>query len=289
VLTVATANVNGIRAAVRRGMAGWLAARRPDLLCLQEVRASDELLAEALGPGWSGVHDEAEVKGRAGVAVMSRTPPLAVRSGLAELAGLAGTAEGGFDGSGRWVEADLALDVASSGAGLLTAVSAYVHTGEADTPRQDEKYRFLEAAAARLAQLTADGRHVLLTGDLNVAHREADLKNWKGNLKKAGFLPGERAWFDRLFDGTDGTDGTDGDWVDVHRALAGPGPGPYTWWSWRGKAFDNDAGWRIDYQIASSGLAARAVKAEVDRAPTYAARWSDHAPVVVEYELDAVG
>ena len=298
-LTVATVNVNGIRAAVRRGMDGWLADRRPDLLCLQEVRATDELLAEALGPGWSGVHAEAGVKGRAGVAVMSRTPPVAVRSGLAGPTGSSGSADSAFDDSGRWVEADLALDAAGSGASLLTVISAYVHTGEAGTPRQDEKYRFLDAAAARLTQLARDGRHVLLTGDLNVAHREADLKNWKGNLKKAGFLPDERAWFDRLLADRPPGDRLSVDrpggeapgpaWVDVHRAQAGPGPGPYTWWSWRGKAFDTDAGWRIDYQLASAGLAARAVKVEVDRAPTYAQRWSDHAPVVAEYDLRQAG
>jgi exodeoxyribonuclease-3 len=270
VLTIATVNVNGIRAAVRRGLGAWLAARRPDVLCLQEVRGDDAALAAALGPGWDGVHQEAASRGRAGVAVMARTPFLAVRAGLAGE---------GFEGSGRWVEADLPLDTVTSGAAVLTVVSAYVHTGEAGTPRQDEKYRFLAAVAARLEELAGDGRHVLLTGDLNVAHREADLKNWKGNLAKAGFLPDERAWFDRLLAG--------GRWVDVQRSLAGEGPGPYSWWSWRGKAFDNDAGWRIDYQIASSGLAARAVKAEVDRAPTYAERWSDHAPVVVDYDLGA--
>jgi exodeoxyribonuclease-3 len=270
VLTIATANVNGVRAAERRGMPAWLADRRPDVLCLQEVRSDVGALCGVVGPGWHGGHQESASKGRAGVAVLSRSR-VAVRTGLPGE---------GFDAYGRWLEADLALDAASSGAALLTVISAYVHTGEDGTPRQVEKYRLLDAAAARLAALAADGRHVLLTGDLNVAHREVDLKNWKGNLKKAGFLPGERAWFDRLLD--------DGAWVDVHRALAGPGPGPYTWWSWRGKAFDNDAGWRIDYQIASAGLADRAVKAEVDRAPTYAARWSDHAPLVAEYDLTPV-
>ena len=114
---------------------------------------------------------------------------------------------------------------------------------------------------------------MLLTGDLNVAHREADLKNWKGNLKKSGFLPQERAWFDRLL-------GV-GAWVDVVRALSGDGPGPYSWWSWRGRAFDNDAGWRIDYQLATHGLASRASACRVERAAAYALRWSDHAPVTV--------
>jgi len=267
VLTVATVNVNGVRAAVRRGMRPWLAERAPDVLCLQEVRATDADLAAALGDGWSLVHEEASARGRAGVAVASRTPPVAVRAGLAATSG-----DAGFDGTGRWVEADL-----PAGDCLLTVVSAYVHTGEAGTARQLEKEAFLEAAAVRLEGLAADGRHVLLTGDLNVAHREADLKNWKGNLKKAGFLPQERAWFDRLLG--------DGAWVDVVRALAGVGPGPYSWWSWRGKAFDLDSGWRIDYQIASAGLAERAVKAETDRAPSYAERWSDHVPVVVRYDV----
>ena len=272
-LTVATVNVNGIRAAVRRGMHPWLGDLMPDVLCLQEVRAPDDALAEALatGPGgdrpWYTVHEEAATAGRAGVSVHSRAEPIATRTGLPDPDPQAG----GINASGRWVELDLA-----TGSGTLTVISCYVHTGEADTPRQAEKYRFLDAARARLDALAADGRHVLLCGDLNVAHREEDLKNWKGNLKKAGFLPDERAWFDRLFAAG---------WVDVGRRLAGEGPGPYSWWSWRGKAFDNDAGWRIDYQIASAGLGARAVKCEVDRAPTYAARWSDHAPVVAVYDV----
>jgi exodeoxyribonuclease-3 len=264
---VASINVNGIRAAVRRGMGAWLTVRRPDVICLQEVRAPDDEVLAALGPGWHGVHAEAEAKGRAGVAVFSRTVPVAVRIGL-------GLPE--FADAGRWVEADLPL-TGSGRPGLLTVVSVYVHTGEADTPRQDEKYRFLDAARDRMLALAADGRHVLVCGDLNVAHREADLKNWKGNLKKSGFLPAERAWLDRLL-------GDDG-WFDVLRSLVGEGPGPYSWWSWRGKAFDVDTGWRIDYQLASPGLGGLAVKAEIDRAPSYAEHWSDHAPVVVSYQL----
>lgn len=262
-LVIATANVNGVRAAVRRGMRAWLDSRRPDLLCLQEVRATDEDLHAALGHGWHGVHEEAGTRGRAGVAVLARTVPAGTRTGL----------PGCPEAFGRWVEADLPL----AGGRLLTVASAYVFTGEAGTPRQDEKHAFLEAITARMAGLRTDGRHVLVCGDLNVAHREVDLKNWKGNLTRAGFLPAERAWLDRLTEG-------DG-WVDVHRRLAGVGPGPYTWWSFRGRAFDNDAGWRIDYQLASPDLAALAVKAEVDRAASYAERWSDHAPVVVGYDL----
>jgi exodeoxyribonuclease III len=261
VFTVATVNVNGIRAAVRRGMGPWLERRSPDVLCLQEVRAPDEVVHEALGPGWHGVHAEAAAKGRAGVAVFSRVPPVATRVGLP-----------GFAEAGRWVEADL-----RGAFGLLTVISVYVHTGEADTEGQAEKYAFLAAARTRLLDLAADGRHVLIGGDFNICHREQDLKNWKGNLRKSGFLPPERAWFTELFD--------EHGWVDVVRALSGDGPGPYSWWSWRGKAFDLDSGWRIDLQLASPSLAPAAVKAETDRAPSYAERWSDHAPVVVTYDL----
>lgn len=265
--TVATANVNGIRAAVRRGMPAWLDRRAPDVLCLQEVRAPDAVLREVFAEGWHLVHEEAEAKGRAGVAVLSRGAPAAVRVGLGDVAG----AER-FARTGRWVEMDLPTP-----AGPLTVVSAYVHSGEVDTPKQDDKYAFLDAMTLRLRQLGADGARVLVCGDLNVAHREVDIKNWKGNVKRAGFLPQERAYFDTFF-------GEMG-WVDVHRALAGPGPGPYTWWSWRGKAFDTDAGWRIDYHMATPALATTARTAEVDRADTYDERFSDHAPLVVTYDL----
>jgi exodeoxyribonuclease-3 len=262
-----SANVNGIRAAARRGGLVWLADQQPDVLCLQEVRATDEqlggVLEEAGFGAWHVAHTEAEFKGRAGVAVVSREPLLRVATSV-------GATE--FDGVGRWVEADVATP-----AGVVTVVSTYVYTGEAHTPRQELKLRFLEAISARLGQWTADGAMAVVTGDLNVAHHEHDLKNWKANVSKAGFLPAERAYFDHWLGA--------GDWVDVHRALHGPGPGPYTWWSWRGQAFDNDSGWRIDYQLASRPLAARAVRASAGRAAAYDQRWSDHAAVVVDYDL----
>jgi exodeoxyribonuclease-3 len=267
VLKVATVNVNGIRAAHRRGMAGWLESTDPDLLLMQEVRATDEVLREHLGGDWHLAHAEPVIdgsRGRAGVAVASRRPIKAERSRIGPQR---------FTGSGRWVEADVVLDDGST----LTAVSTYVFTGEFETPpRQAEKYAFLDAITERLTELRQDGRHVLLCGDLNIAHREEDLKAWKANRKKSGFLPGERAWLDRLFAAG---------WVDLGRRFGGDGPGPYSWWSWRGKAFDNDAGWRIDYQIASPGLATTALSCVVDRAPTYAERWSDHAPVVATYQI----
>ncbi|WP_334685049.1 exodeoxyribonuclease III [Intrasporangium calvum] len=265
-MRVITANVNGIRAAIRRGAAAWITAAAPDVLCLQEVRAGDAELAKALveaGLGhWHVAHTEGGAKGRAGVAVASREPYAAVRVGV----------DGAFGETGRWIEVDIATPT-----GAVTVASTYVHTGEAGTPRQVEKYLFLDAMTSRMQRAAASGELMLVTGDLNVAHREDDLKNWKGNLKKSGFLPEERAYFDRWFDELS--------WVDVHRALHGPGPGPYTWWSWRGKAFDNDAGWRIDYQLASGPLAALARSATVGRAESYAGRWSDHAPVVVDYDL----
>ncbi len=271
-LRVATANVNGIRAAQRRGVEAWLVERALDVLCLQEVRAPDDVLWSTVGSTWRGVHQEASAKGRAGVAVLSQVVPVAVRVGLGP-----GDDAAEFDDTGRWVEADHAV---AGEPGLLTVVSVYVHKGEAGTTKQEQKYRFLEVVLGRMQELAADGRHVVVCGDFNIAHREVDLKNWKGNVGNAGFLPEERAWLDRMLAGTG--------YQDVHRALVGDLPGPYTWWSWRGKAFDLDSGWRIDYQFATPSLAALARKAEVDRAPSYADRWSDHAAVVVDYDCDLV-
>ena len=268
-LVVASANVNGLRAAARNGMHGWVYRREPDIVTLQEVRAPDALVpglvGEVFGDGWNVVHAEAQAKGRAGVAVVTHLPIDAVRDGSDEPC---------FAGTGRWIEAD----VRPADGSLLTVVSAYAHTGDADVPaRMTEKLAWFDAATARLEQLRADGRQVLLTGDLNVAHRDTDLKNWKGNIGVAGCHPDERARFDHWFD-------TLG-WVDVARRLTGDVAGPYTWWSFRGRAFDTDAGWRIDYQIATPELAARAIESWVDRAPSYDERWSDHAPVVVSYRL----
>ncbi|KGM14000.1 exodeoxyribonuclease III [Cellulomonas bogoriensis] len=263
-LTIATANVNGIRAAYRRGMGEWLESRRPDVLLLQEVRAPEELVDGFLpSPRWRVAQQVCDIKGRAGVAVASRLPVGAVRVGLDQ---------GVPVNTGRWVEAELELPDGD----VLTVVSTYIHSGTAGTPKMDEKYVFLDLVTDRLAELRAAGGKVLVAGDVNIAHREVDIKNWKGNLRSAGFLPEERAYLDRWFDAG---------WVDVGRRLGGEGPGPYTWWSWRGQAFANDSGWRIDYQIVSPELAAHAVKAEVDRAATYEERWSDHAPLVVTYDL----
>lgn len=262
-LRIASVNVNGIRAAFRRGMGDWLVARRPDVLALQEVRAPDDVVRSLLVDEWHIAHTEAAAKGRAGVLVATRTPADS-RIGIGDSY---------FADAGRWVESDIAL---ASGK-RLTVASAYVHAGDPGSPKQDDKYRFLDAMLVRMAQLRDSSDYALVVGDLNVGHTELDIKNWKGNLKNAGFLPEERAYLDRIRD--------DLGWIDVGRDFAGPVDGPYTWWSYRGKAFDNDAGWRIDYQLATPELASLASEVVVDRAATYGERWSDHAPLVVDYDI----
>lgn len=270
--SVVSANVNGIRAAARRDNLEWLKASGADVLCLQEVRAPDDVLVKILadcGLGhWDVVHAEAAAAGRSGVAILTSSRLHEKRVGI-------GVKE--FADSGRWVEATV-----DSAHGPVTVVSTYVHTGEAGTGRQAEKYRFLDAMAKRLRQLRttakkADG-HVVVCGDLNIAHTSRDIKNWRGNRGKAGFLEEEQAYLSKWFAK---------DWVDLGREYAGDVDGPYTWWSWRGQAFDNDSGWRIDYVIATPQLASALTSVEVGRAPSYAQRWSDHAPVIATFKSSA--
>jgi len=273
-LRLASVNVNGVRASFRKGMGDWLAGRDVDILALQEVRASTEDLQGLLGDEWDILHDPATAKGRAGVAIASRRRAHIHRVEL-------GAAD--FDSAGRWLEADYEV-----GDTVLTVVSAYVHSGEDGTPKQVEKYKFLDAMEARLPELAAHSEFAVVVGDLNVGHRTLDIKNWKGNVKKAGFLPTERAYFDRFVGAEDDpayNAGAGLGWVDVGRRDAGEVPGPYTWWSQRGKAFDTDTGWRIDYHLATPALAERVASYVVDRAAAYDERWSDHAPVVVDYAI----
>ncbi len=270
-LTVTTVNVNGLRAAAKKGFTEWLAQTDADVICLQEVRAEpQQLAAEVREPdGWHTVHAPAAAKGRAGVSLYTRRAPERVQIGFGGF-GDAGSEE--FVGSGRYVEVDLPG---------VTVASLYLPSGEVGTERQDEKERFMGAFLSYLKGLrvraAADGREVLVCGDWNIAHQEADLKNWKGNKKNSGFLPEEREWLTRVFD--------EAAYVDVVRSLHPDEEGPYSWWSYRGRAFDNDTGWRIDYQVATPGLAGRAVKAWVERAATHAERWSDHAPVTAVFNL----
>ncbi|MDQ3404514.1 MAG: exodeoxyribonuclease III [Actinomycetota bacterium] len=264
-LTVSTVNVNGLRAAAKKGFVEWLAATEADIVCLQEVRSAVELLpAEAGAPeGWHTVHaDSRLLKGRNGVAIYSRQVPTSVRVGF-------GVPE--FEASGRYVEAWFP--------GLVVG-SLYLPSGEVGTLRQEQKERFMDTFLPYLAELrekaAASGCEVVICGDWNIAHQEIDLKAWKANRKNSGFTPAERAWLSRVFDEVG--------YRDTLRQLHPEGPGPYTWWSYRGKAFDNDSGWRIDYTVTTPGLAGRAVSAVVERAATYDERWSDHAPLTVTFD-----
>ncbi|GAA3992282.1 exodeoxyribonuclease III [Allokutzneria multivorans] len=266
-LTVSTVNVNGIRAAAKKenGLVEWLAATSAEVVCLQETRAEPgQMPDEVREPeGWHVVHAHSDQKGRNGVSILTRQQPEAVRIGF-------GAKE--FDSSGRYIEVDLPG---------LTVASLYLPSGDVGTPRQDEKERFMGAFLPYLAKrkraAKRQKREVVVCGDWNIAHREIDLKNWKGNQKESGFLPEERAWMDRVFG--------EAGYVDAFRKAHPEGPGPYSWWSYRGKAFDNDSGWRIDYQIATPGLAERVKEARIERAETYAARWSDHSPVTITYDF----
>ncbi|MDO5726638.1 MAG: exodeoxyribonuclease III [Bowdeniella nasicola] len=270
-----TFNVNGIRAAAKRGIVAWAEQNPSSVLALQEVRATAAQFTKAWQPEATIHLHDSELKGRAGVAQLSSLPVTAVRTGLAP----AGEDEPAVD-TGRWLEVDYDLQGRTR---PLTIVSAYLHSGTVGTEKMAQKYAHLNRVSTRLAALKADVdarlRDVVVVGDFNIVHSEYDIKNWKGNHNKtAGVLDEEIAylthWFDEL------------GFVDVQRKLAGTSQGPYTWWSWRGKAFDNDAGWRIDYQMASPQLAATARTAEVHRAQSYAARVSDHAALTISYDLD---
>ncbi|MET1044003.1 MAG: exodeoxyribonuclease III [Microbacteriaceae bacterium] len=283
-LRIATINANGIRAAYRKGMGDWLDGRDVDILAIQEVRASTEDLENLLGSDWDILHDPATAKGRAGVAIASRIGGRHRRGASIHRVELG---HPDFDSAGRWLEADYEV-----GDRIVTVVSTYVHSGEVETPKQVEKYKFLDAMTARLPELEKHSELAVVLGDLNVGHRELDIRNWRGNRKKSGFLPEERAYFDRIFgpageqvEGVDGSTGPGLGWVDIGRQWAGEVDGPYTWWSQRGKAFDTDTGWRLDYQVATPAFAATVTHYTVDRAAAYDQRWSDHSAVVVDYAV----
>nr|NLD39661.1 exodeoxyribonuclease III [Actinomycetales bacterium] len=261
-------------AAMRKGMAEWMAERQPDVILLQETRAEPEIVAGLL-PAWHVVTEASRIRGRAGVAAASRVEPLAERRGL--------PGETADVDSGRWLEVDYALDTS-----LLTLVSAYLHSGTAKTPTMDLKYAHLRLVDARLAALAGEAmlgkRQVLVAGDFNIVRGAADIRNFRSNHNKtAGVLDEEMAHLARWFGGS---------WRDVHRELVPVNEdgtaGPFTWWSNRGKAFDNDAGWRIDYHMASPRLSGVASSAVVDRAPSWDTRFSDHAPLTIDYDVAAI-
>jgi len=251
---VVSLNVNGLRSAGRKGLMPWIKRTDPDLVCLQEVKAHEaDLPPELLAPpDWHAFFHCAEARGYSGTAVYARKRPREVITGF-------GNAE--FDREGRYVEARFPK---------VTVISVYFPSGASSPHRQEAKFRFLDAFTPHLAALRASGREVILCGDVNIAHREIDLKNWRSNQKNSGFLPEERAWIGRLFE--------EQGWIDVYRHLE-PQTEQYTWWSNRGRAWDNNVGWRIDYQIATPGIGAKARATSVYTR----ARFSDHAPLIVDY------
>ena len=256
-LRIITLNLNGIRSAARKGFFGWMAVQDADIVCLQELKAqAADMQPEMLNPpGYFGAFHYAEKKGYSGVGIYSRAKPDRIVEGL-------GIAD--IDAEGRYLQADF---------GNLSVISLYLPSGSSSEERQQVKYYFLDKFLPHLRELREGGLDVVLCGDWNIAHREIDLKNWKGNLKNSGFLPEERAWMSHVFDEVG--------WVDVYRRLHPEATGEaYTWWSNRGQAWAKNVGWRIDYQIATPGIAGAARSGGVYRE----ARFSDHAPLTVDYD-----
>lgn len=253
-MRIITINLNGIRSAAGKGLYEWLAGQDADIVCLQELKAqAADMTGQMLAPhGYHSYFHYAEKKGYSGVGIYSRQQPDRVISGL-------GIAE--FDAEGRYICADFAG---------FSVVSVYLPSGSSGEERQAVKFKFMAAFLPHLRELRASGREVLICGDWNIAHKEIDLKNWRGNKKNSGFLPEERAWLTQLFDEIG--------FVDVFRRVH-PELEAYTWWSNRGQAWAKDVGWRIDYQIATPGIAAHAQTASIYKAQ----RFSDHAPLIIDY------
>ncbi len=259
-LRIISLNLNGIRSATNKGFLDWLPLQQADILCLQELKAQAPDLTPAMQApgGYHSCFHYAEKKGYSGVGIYSRRAPDRVVEGIGHA---------GFDAEGRYIRADF---------GNLSVISVYVPSGSSSPERQEAKFQFMDEFYPVLAALKAEGREVVLCGDWNIAHQEIDLKNWKSNQKNSGFLPEERAWLSRVFD--------EQAWVDVHRRLYPEATGEaYTWWSNRGQAWAKNVGWRIDYQIATPGIAATAYSGSVYKEQ----RFSDHAPLTVDYDWSA--
>ncbi|MCX7179775.1 MAG: exodeoxyribonuclease III [Proteobacteria bacterium] len=256
-LRIVSLNLNGIRSAVSKGFLAWLETQNADLVCLQELKAQDADLSDAMRAPESlqGWFHCAEKRGYSGVGIYARQPPEKVIEGI-------GNAE--FDAEGRYLRADF---------GKLSVISVYLPSGSSSPERQAAKFRFMEFFYPQLAALRQEGREIVICGDWNIAHQAIDLKNWKSNQKNSGFLPEERQWLTRVIDELG--------WVDVYRHLyPAAGDEAYTWWSNRGQAWAKNVGWRIDYQIATPTLAHTARQAAVYKDQ----RFSDHAPLTIDYD-----
>lgn len=254
-MQIITLNVNGVRAAARKGFFQWLPAQAADIVCIQELKAQrSDLDQEMIAPaGFRGYFHCAQKKGYSGVGIYCRDKPDNVVEGI-------GIEE--IDQEGRFLRADF---------GDLSVISLYLPSGSSGDHRQASKFFFMEHFFLILQELITEGRQILLCGDWNIAHQEIDLKNWRANQKNSGFLPEERAWLTRVFDEIG--------YVDVFRTL-NPDPDHYTWWSNRGQAWAKNVGWRIDYQIATPYIASKARKAAIYKE----SRFSDHAPLIIHYD-----
>jgi len=256
-----TLNLNGLRSAASKGFVDWATTVGADCMGVQEIRAQAEHVVGRFDrvAGLRGHFHYAQKKGYSGVGLYTKKVPTDVITGF----------DGGeFDGEGRWVETRFDSASARRRFKKFSVISCYFPSGSSGEERQAAKFRFLAALLPHLMALKAEREFVLL-GDINIAHQEIDLKNWKSNRKNSGFLPEERAWMTGLLD-----EGM----VDVFRTL-NPNPEQYTWWSNRGQAWAKNVGWRIDYQLATPGIAATAQRAEIylDQ------RFSDHAPLTIDY------
>lgn len=255
-MRIVSLNLNGIRSAVNKGFLEWLSVQDADAICIQEIKAQERDLGEAIrNPhGYRGCFHFADRPGYSGVGIYCRTTPDQVIAGL-------GIAD--IDAEGRYLEARF---------GNLSIVSVYIPSGTTSPARLAIKFSFMARFIASLHRLAQSGREVILCGDWNVAHKEIDLKNWRSNQKNSGFLPEEREWFSGVLEKLG--------YVDVFRGL-NQKPEQYTWWSNRGQAWAKNVGWRIDYQLATPGIAAKARSAAIYKAQ----RFSDHAPLTIDYDF----
>lgn len=256
-MKIITLNANGIRSAASKGFFEWMLKQRPDVVCLQETKAQEHQLAsEVQKPqGYYSYFHDAEKKGYSGVAIYSKREPERVQMGL-------GWPD--IDTEGRFLQVDF---------GCLSVISLYLPSGSSSPDRQAVKFDFMERFLPVLKKFHGGRRDHIICGDWNIAHKAIDLKNWRSNQKNSGFLPEERAWMDAVLE-------TLG-WVDAFR-IVNQESDQYTWWSNRGRAWEKNVGWRIDYQIISSRL-----KEAVKSAAIYKEqRFSDHAPLTLTYNYD---